>query len=70
VGQLGQLSNITAPGPILDNSATALGNPPVTFTNNGLVTQTGTLGLNPGPGSGARIVNEGTWNAVGDATIS
>jgi hypothetical protein len=70
VNRLGQLSNITAPGPILDNSATALGNPPVTFTNNGLVTQTGTFGLTPGPGSGARIVNEGTWNAVGETTIS
>jgi hypothetical protein len=70
VNRLGQLSNITAPGPILDNSATALGNPPVTFTNNGLVTQTGTFGLTPGPGSGARIVNEGTWSAVGETTIS
>jgi hypothetical protein len=69
VNQLGQLSNITAPGPILDNGSTALGNPPVTFTNNGVVIQTGTFGLSPGAGAGPRILNEGKWSAVGGTTI-
>jgi hypothetical protein len=70
VTQAGQLSNITAPGPTLDNSATALGNPPVTFTNNGLTSQVGAFGLTAGPGSGAQIINNGTWHAVGETTIA
>ncbi|HEY7281897.1 MAG TPA: hypothetical protein VID47_09910, partial [Actinomycetota bacterium] len=65
-------AQLSSPGPgvILDNGSTQQGAPPVTFTNNGSVVQTGPVALNAGANAGAKLVNEGTWSATVDSSIT